>query len=170
MMKRIAIAGAALIALLGTAVILAQPAQAAVGIRISNGRLVEGNGTALMLRGINHPHTWFKTQTKAEATSRLLAAGLPIGPVQNAQEIYDDPQVAARRLMIEVPDPILGTVKLVGPVAKLSGSPEPVTRPAPLLGEHNAEVLMEMLGYTKEQVSRLQEDGVIALAKEKTSR
>ena len=114
--------------------------------------------------------SWFKTQTKAEATSRLLAAGLPIGPVQNAQEIYDDPQVAARRLMIEVPDPILGTVKLVGPVAKLSGSPEPVTRPAPLLGEHNAEVLMEMLGYTKEQVSRLQEDGVIALAKEKTSR
>jgi CoA:oxalate CoA-transferase len=112
---------------------------------------------------------WFKTQTKAEATSRLLAAGLPIGPVQNAQEIYDDEQVAARRLMIDVPDPVLGTVKLVGPVAKLSGSPEPVTRPAPLLGEHNAEVLMEMLGYTKETVARLEEEGVIAMAKE-TSR
>jgi crotonobetainyl-CoA:carnitine CoA-transferase CaiB-like acyl-CoA transferase len=114
-------------------------------------------------------NAWFKTQTKADATSRLLAAGLPIGPVQNAQEIYDDAQVAARKLMIDVPDPVLGTVKLVGPVAKMSASPEPVTRAAPLLGEHNAEVLMEMLGYTKEQVGRLEDDGVIAMAKE-TSR
>ena len=112
---------------------------------------------------------WFKTQTKAGAVAKLLAVGLPIGPVQNAQEIYDDPQVAARRLMIDVPDPVLGSVKLVGPVARLSGSPEPRAEAAPLLGEHNAEVLMEMLGYTREEVGRLEEDGVIAMAKE-TSR
>ena len=78
-----------------------------------------------------------------------------------AQEIFDDPQVAARRLMIEVPDPILGPVKLVGPVAKMSSSPEPLTGPAPLLGQHNEEVLKEILGYTNEQVSRLKVDGVI---------
>ena len=112
---------------------------------------------------------WFKTKTKAEATSTLLAAGLPIGPVQTAQEIYDDPHVAARRLMIDVPDPILGSVKLVGPAARLSGSPEPLTAPAPLLGEHNAEVLVEMLGYTRDQVARLEEEGVISMVKE-TSR
>jgi CoA:oxalate CoA-transferase len=112
---------------------------------------------------------WFKTKTKAEATSKLLAAGLPIGPVQDAQEIFDDPQVAARRLMIDVPDPILGSVKLVGPAARLSGSPEPLTGPAPLLGEHNAEVLAEMLGYTRDQVARLEEEGVISMVKE-TSR
>ena len=104
---------------------------------------------------------WFRSQTKAGATTRLLAVGLPIGPVHNAQEIFDDPQVAARRLMIDVPDPILGTVKLVGPVAKLSSSPEPLTGPAPLLGQHNEEVLMEVLGYTKEQVDRLKVDGVM---------
>jgi CoA:oxalate CoA-transferase len=104
---------------------------------------------------------WFRTQTKAGATTKLLAVGLPIGPVHNAQEIFDDPQVAARRLMIDVPDPILGTVKLVGPVAKLSGSPEALTGPAPLLGQHNEEVLMEILGYTNEQVDRLKVDGVI---------
>ncbi len=112
---------------------------------------------------------WFQAQTKSGATSKLLGVGLPIGPVQNAQEIFDDPQVAARQLMIEVPDPVLGSVKLVGPVAKLSGSPRPRTDAAPMLGEHNAEVLMEMLGYTREQVGRLEEDGVIAMAKE-TSR
>jgi crotonobetainyl-CoA:carnitine CoA-transferase CaiB-like acyl-CoA transferase len=63
--------------------------------------------------------------------------------------------------MIDVPDPILGSVKLVGPVAKLSGSPEPLTGPAPLLGQHNEEVLTEILGYSNEQVDRLKLDGVI---------
>jgi crotonobetainyl-CoA:carnitine CoA-transferase CaiB-like acyl-CoA transferase len=81
--------------------------------------------------------------------------------VQDAKEIFDDPQVAARRLMIDVADPILGTVKLVGPVAKLSSDPEPLTAPAPLLGQHNSEVLTELLGYTSEQVGRLKADGVI---------
>jgi CoA:oxalate CoA-transferase len=109
---------------------------------------------------------WFRSKTKAEATSKLLVAGLPIGPVQNAEEIFDDPQVAARKLMIDVPDPVLGSVKLVGPAMKLSSSPEPVTHAAPLLGQHNAEVLMEMLGYTREQVDRLEEGGVLSMAKE----
>jgi CoA:oxalate CoA-transferase len=104
---------------------------------------------------------WFRKQTKAGATSRLLAVGLPIGPVQDAREIFDDPQVAARKLMIDVQDPILGPVKLVGPVAKLSGGTEPLTRPAPLLGEHNSEVLTELLGYSKDEVGRLKAEGVI---------
>jgi crotonobetainyl-CoA:carnitine CoA-transferase CaiB-like acyl-CoA transferase len=104
---------------------------------------------------------WFRSQTKAGATSKLLAVGLPIGPVQTAKEIFDDPQVAARRLMIDVPDPILGSVKLVGPVAKLSGGTEPLTGPAPLLGEHNSEVLTEWLGYTEADVARLKAGGVI---------
>ena len=104
---------------------------------------------------------WFRKQTKAGATARLLAVGLPIGPVQDAREIFDDPQVAARKLMIDVQDPILGPVKLVGPVAKLSGGTEPLTRPAPLLGEHNSEVLTELLGYSKEEVGRLKAEGVI---------
>ena len=106
-------------------------------------------------------NTWFRNQTKAGATTRLLAVGLPIGPVQNAKEVFDDPQVAARRLMIDVADPILGSVKLVGPVAKMSGDPEPLTAPAPLLGQHNSEVLTEILGYTDDQVGRLKADGVI---------
>ena len=104
---------------------------------------------------------WFRGQTKAEASKKLLAAGLPVGPVQNAQEIFDDPHVAARKLMIDVPDPILGSVKLVGPVAKMSGNTEPITRSAPLLGQHNAEVLKEVLGYTDEQIGQLKSETVI---------
>jgi crotonobetainyl-CoA:carnitine CoA-transferase CaiB-like acyl-CoA transferase len=111
-------------------------------------------------------NAWCKTQTKAGATSKLLAAGLPVGPVQTAQEIFDDEQVAARRLLIDVADPVLGSVRLVGPVAKLSSAPEPLTGPAPLLGQHNMEVLTEMLGYTQEEVDRLERDGALSMAKE----
>lgn len=108
---------------------------------------------------------WFGGQTKAGACAKLLAVGLPVGPVQTAQEVFDDPHVAARRLMIDVPDPILGSVKLVGPVARMSGDPEPLTGPAPLLGEHNAEILIEVLGYTEEQVDELKKNGVFGAVK-----
>ena len=104
---------------------------------------------------------WFSGRTKAEATQKLLAVGLPIGPVQTAEEIFNCSHVASRKLLIDVPDPVLGTVKLVGPVAKLSGNTEPLTRPAPLLGEHNAEILKEVLGYTEEQIGQLKAETVI---------
>ena len=106
-------------------------------------------------------NAWFRTQTKGDAAKKLLAAGLPVGPVQTAQEIFDDSHVAARKLLIDVPDPILGSVRLVGPVARMSGNPEPITKPAPQLGQHNAEVLKELLGYSDAQVTQLKADGVI---------
>jgi crotonobetainyl-CoA:carnitine CoA-transferase CaiB-like acyl-CoA transferase len=43
----------------------------------------------------------------------------------------------------------------------MSGSPEPVAKPAPLLGQHNAEILAEMLGYSEEQIAKLKEESVI---------
>jgi crotonobetainyl-CoA:carnitine CoA-transferase CaiB-like acyl-CoA transferase len=104
---------------------------------------------------------WFRERTKAEAVEKLVGAGLPVGPVQNAQEIFDCPHVAARKQLIDVPDPVLGSVKLVGSPFKLSGSLEPVTGAAPLLGEHTAEILREKLGYTEEQVTALEEAEVV---------
>jgi crotonobetainyl-CoA:carnitine CoA-transferase CaiB-like acyl-CoA transferase len=109
---------------------------------------------------------WFLSRTKSEAIQQLLAVGLPIGPVQSAQEIFNCPHVAARKLLIDVPDRILGAVKLVGPVAKLSGNTEPITRPAPLLGEHNVEVLREVLGYTEEQIGELANSALQPAGKE----
>jgi CoA:oxalate CoA-transferase len=104
---------------------------------------------------------WFRARTKAEAGETLLAAGLPVGPVQNAQEIYECPHVEARRTLIDVPDPVLGSVRLVGPPFKLSADPEPLARAAPLLGEHTAEILHERLGYSDEKVTALRAEGVV---------
>ena len=87
--------------------------------------------------------------------ARILRGEIP------CNKVFEDPHVATRRLMIDVPDPVLGSVKLVGPVAKLSSDTDPVARAAPLLGEHNEEILSELLGYTDEDVARLKADGVI---------
>jgi formyl-CoA transferase len=106
-------------------------------------------------------NAWFRLHSKAAATEKLLAVGLPVGPVQTAKEIFDCPQVAARKLLIDVPDPILGSVKLVGPAARLSGNAAPRTEAAPLLGQHNVEILTDLLGYTKDQVVQLKEEAVI---------
>ena len=104
---------------------------------------------------------WFAEHTQAEAAEKLLAAGLPVGPVQTAEDIYACPHLDARQLMIDVPDPVLGDVRLVGPPVKMSASTEPVTRPAPQLGEHADEVLVEQLGRSEDAVAKLREDGVI---------
>jgi formyl-CoA transferase len=104
---------------------------------------------------------WFRDQTQAEAVAKLLAAGLPVGPIQTARDIFESEHVKARGQLIDVPDPILGSVKLVGPSFKMSGDPRPITGAAPLLGEHSAQILREVLGYSESDVARLQTEGVI---------
>lgn len=103
---------------------------------------------------------WFAGRTRAEATERLLAAGLPVGPVQTAEDIHACPQIAARELIVDVPDPVVGTARLVGTPFKLSGNTTPIARAAPLLGEHSEAILAE-LGHDAERVAALREAGVI---------
>jgi mannan endo-1,4-beta-mannosidase len=74
MKTRIGFVAAGLVALVASIVVAIQPAQAAVGIRVSGGRLVEGNGQPLVLRGINHAYTWFKTQTSSFANIKAAGA------------------------------------------------------------------------------------------------
>lgn len=103
---------------------------------------------------------WMSRHTKAEAVEKLLEAGLPVGPVQNAEDIYNCPQVDARNMLIDVDDPVVGPVKLVGPAAKMSRSTEPIAGHAPLLGEHNEEIL-RALGYSSDDIAALEEESVI---------
>ncbi len=104
---------------------------------------------------------WFAGRTRDEAVETLLAANLPVGPVQTAEDIYACPQIDARQLLIDVPDPILDQVRLVGPPVKMSANTTPIARPAPQLGEHAETILTEQLGRSPEDVAKLREDGVI---------
>jgi crotonobetainyl-CoA:carnitine CoA-transferase CaiB-like acyl-CoA transferase len=104
---------------------------------------------------------WCADRTVEEAVAALLAAGLPVGPVQTARDVYHCPHVQARRLLVDVPDPIVGSARLVGPPFKMSSSPHPRCEPAPLLGEHTQAVLEEWLGYTPDRVASLRAEGAL---------
>lgn len=105
-------------------------------------------------------NTWFARHTSAEVSDKLLGAGLPVGPVQTAQEVYDCEHLAARKIFIDVPDPVIGSARLVGPVAKLNDAPAPRTEPAPRLGEHTDSVLRS-IGYDDDAIASLRSAGAV---------
>ncbi|MFV2108027.1 cellulase family glycosylhydrolase [Micromonospora sp. LOL_015] len=74
MKTRLSVAAATLLALVTSVVVLVQPAHAAVGLHVSGGRLVEANGTPFVLRGVNHAHTWYPSQTSSFANIKSLGA------------------------------------------------------------------------------------------------
>ncbi len=87
---------------------------------------------------------WTMTRDKWEAFRELNAINVPCGPVLDTRELLEDPDFAATGMIVEVDHPERGKFKTVGCPFTLSDSPVEVTRP-PLLGEHNEEVLGELL-------------------------
>ena len=73
----------------------------------------------------------------------LEAAGIPAGPVLHFDEVFTDPQILARKMVVETHHPVTGKFRTMGVTVKLSDTPGAVHRPAPRLGEHNEEVLGE---------------------------
>jgi glutaryl-CoA transferase len=90
----------------------------------------------------------------------LEAAGVPCGPINDLAQVFEDPQVKARGLRIEVPHPLAGTVPVVASPMRLSETPVRHGTP-PLLGQHTREVLGEVLGMTEAEIEALRRGGVI---------
>ncbi len=86
---------------------------------------------------------WTVTRPAAGLLDLLAEAGVPCGRIFTARDIADDPHYAARQMIVDVPEPGLGgeTVPMPGVVPKLGETPGAVVRGAPLLGEHNDEIL-----------------------------
>src|SRR5690349_17743382 len=74
MKRRLAIVGAALAAAAASALVYAQPASAAVGLHISGRNIVEANGQTFIMRGVNHPHVWYTSQTSSFANVKALGS------------------------------------------------------------------------------------------------
>lgn len=105
--------------------------------------------------------SWLAERTRAEAADILNGQGVPVGPVYSAADVFADPHIRARRSLVEVEDPVVGTYQFARSPVLLSGSPELETNPAPLLGEHTEEILSGLLGYGDADVARLARDQVI---------
>ncbi len=102
-----------------------------------------------------------KPRTRAQWIADLEAAGVPCGPINTLDDVFEDAQVKARGLRVDLPHPSAGEVKLVGSPIKMSATPPQAVRHPPLLGEHTDAVLGEMLGYTPERIAELRAKGVL---------
>jgi crotonobetainyl-CoA:carnitine CoA-transferase CaiB-like acyl-CoA transferase len=86
--------------------------------------------------------------------SLFEAHGLPCGPINNYEQVFADPQVRARGLVVETVHPRLGRIRTLGSPVHMSVTPPVAGRPAPLLGEHTRDVLAE-LGYDAAQIEQI---------------
>ena len=102
-----------------------------------------------------------RTRPRAAWIEALTTAGVPCGSVRDLQEVFADPQVAARDMITTLEHAKAGALKLLGTPLKLSDTPGAVRTPPPLLGEHTDAVLANDLGFTSEQVASLRAKGVV---------
>jgi crotonobetainyl-CoA:carnitine CoA-transferase CaiB-like acyl-CoA transferase len=104
----------------------------------------------------------FRTKTREEWFDFLKDKNIPIGKVYSLEEVFTDPQVLHRQMLIEVEHPTRGRVKQTGFAIKLSDTPAVIRSGPPIPGQHTAQVLTE-LGYTKERIDELSKGGAIQI-------
>lgn len=92
-----------------------------------------------------------KTKTKYEWKEQFDAAGIPCGPINTIAEMFADPQVQARDMVIEMDHPLIQHLKLTGSPLKLSKTPVTMRKHPPLYGEHTNSVLQK-IGYSEEEI------------------
>ncbi len=104
---------------------------------------------------------WIKDKSVEEAEEILNKAKVPCARVNNVAQMVEDPQVAAREMLLYMDCPGIGSIPMPGVVVKMSGSPGSVEMRGPRVGEHNQEVYSSLLGLTEGQLSELKAEGVI---------
>jgi crotonobetainyl-CoA:carnitine CoA-transferase CaiB-like acyl-CoA transferase len=103
----------------------------------------------------------FAKRTKKEWGGLLDAAGVPNGPINDIAQVYEEPQVRARGVKVEVPHPVAGILPMVASPMRFSATPLEHKTPPPLLGEHTEEVLKAVLGKGDAEIARLRAGGAI---------
>ncbi|HEX8605668.1 MAG TPA: CaiB/BaiF CoA-transferase family protein [Pseudoduganella sp.] len=98
---------------------------------------------AALVAGI---HAVTVTRTTATWVALMEGAGVPCGPINTLDKVFDDPQVRARGMRVEMAHPTGGSVPLVANPIRMSATPVAYHRPPPMLGEHTGEVLADWLG------------------------
>ena len=104
---------------------------------------------------------WVSQHTVQEITEMAQAKRVPLVPCNTAEEVFQSSHIAARGALVEIEHPVAGRLTYPGAPYKFSETPWRVDRPAPLLGEHNEEVLCGWLGYGRQELTDLRESGTI---------
>jgi crotonobetainyl-CoA:carnitine CoA-transferase CaiB-like acyl-CoA transferase len=121
----------------------------------TNGKRVENRGELTRLLG-----DVFRKRSKREWLELLEAAGVPNGPINDVAQVFEEPQVKARGVRMELEHAAAGRLPMVASPMRFSGTPLDYRLAPPVLGEHTAEVLAT-LGKSEAEIARLRAAGVI---------
>ena len=102
-----------------------------------------------------------RTRPVADWLTQLKAAGVPCGGVRDLEQVFSDPQIVERAMVVALDHPIAGAIRQLGVPVKLSGTPGAVRTPPPALGQHTDAVLRGDLGIDPEEIARLRAAGAI---------
>jgi crotonobetainyl-CoA:carnitine CoA-transferase CaiB-like acyl-CoA transferase len=106
----------------------------------------------------------FRRSPKAYWLERLEAAGIASGPINEISDVFADPQVAARNMIVEVEHPLGGPLKLVANPLRMSATPLDRYDPPPRLGQHTDELLSGLLGLGASEIEELLQAEIVARA------
>jgi crotonobetainyl-CoA:carnitine CoA-transferase CaiB-like acyl-CoA transferase len=104
---------------------------------------------------------WMRIRDRADALAAMCKAGIPAVPVHGFGDLFNEPQVAANDLLIELNHSQWGKVLQTGILTKFSATPGVVDRAGPLLGEHTAEILAGTLGYSVDRIEELRRNRIV---------
>jgi crotonobetainyl-CoA:carnitine CoA-transferase CaiB-like acyl-CoA transferase len=104
-----------------------------------------------------------RTRTQRAWLDILEPLGVPCGPINRLDQVFAEPQLAARGLRMDLPHPLAGTVPQVGTPIRFSATMPDYERAPPLLGEHTVEVLRRRLALSDAEIGALAARGVIGV-------
>jgi len=106
---------------------------------------------------------WSKNLSSEEALKILREKKVPCDPVLEVKEVLDDPQLKSRGMIQELMHPASGQtgLKAAGFPIRFSELPAEYPGPTPILGQHNKEIYMGLLGFSKEEMEQLEKEGII---------
>jgi len=122
----------------------------------TNGKRVENRVELTRLLG-----EVFRKRSKREWLELLEAAGVPNGPINDVAQVFEEPQVKARGVRLELEHAAAGALPSVASPMRFSETPIEYRRGPPVLGEHTEEVLRGLLGKNEGDIARLRSTGVI---------
>jgi len=93
--------------------------------------------------------------------SKLMESGFPCAPVNAMDEVFSDPQLLHRNMLVTMDHPKIGKIKQIGAPLKFSDTPLKLELPPPMLGQHTDEVLVKLCGYSEDEVAALKENKVV---------
>lgn len=104
---------------------------------------------------------WMMRHTKEEITAMAQERHIPIVPCNSTEDLFKSPHLAERESFVEIEHSQAGRLTYPGAPYRFSETPWQVNSPAPLLGEHNEEILCGRLGYSRQDLAQMRESGII---------